>query len=128
MIKQVLLIAGSRSLATRHTSVMAVLQYYLNHTGCTKGNTIIIHGGARGVDEIAGKYALQNFYWHMVFPADWSKGKSAGLQRNQVMVDKCNCALLIWDGVSRGTQHSQSLLEQQGKPYQLYDYAKGGWV
>lgn len=48
----------------------------------------IVHGGARGVDELAGKLAAGAGYDVEVHEANWVKlGKGAGPIRNQEMVD-----------------------------------------
>ena len=51
--------------------------------------TIIIHGGARGADSIAGNLATSLKIKVLKFPAEWDKyGKAAGSIRNQQMLDK----------------------------------------
>ena len=49
----------------------------------------VIHGGARGADELAGD-AAQRHHCHVeVFNADWAgQGKAAGPLRNQRMIDE----------------------------------------
>lgn len=52
-------------------------------------STIIIHGGCRGVDQIAGKYALERGLECKVYPAKWNEyGKGAGPIRNKLMLDQ----------------------------------------
>lgn len=54
-----------------------------------KAGDVIIHGGARGADTLAGRWAEQNGYEVVVFKADWLKnGRSAGPIRNQQMLDE----------------------------------------
>lgn len=49
----------------------------------------LIHGDARGVDTIAGKWARENGIEEVPFPADWiAHGNSAGPIRNQKMIDE----------------------------------------
>lgn len=71
-------------------------------------NTQILHGAARGVDQIAANiadlYGLEVF----AFPADWAvHGRRAGIMRNLVMLDEHPDLVLAFqrDG-SRGTQHT----------------------
>lgn len=48
----------------------------------------LAHGGARGLDTIAGEIALVQGLEVVVYPADWSRyGKLAGTLRNRMMVD-----------------------------------------
>lgn len=50
--------------------------------------TEIIHGGCRGADVIAGEEANKLNLHVKIFPADWSKGRSAGPIRNRLMLDE----------------------------------------
>jgi len=59
--------------------------------------TIIIHGGARGADSIAGNLAISLKMKVIKFPAEWDKyGKGAGLIRNQQMLDEGHPDLVIY--------------------------------
>ena len=50
---------------------------------------VIMHGGARGADEIAARWADANHVVAEAFPADWANhGKGAGPIRNQKMLDQ----------------------------------------
>lgn len=54
------------------------------------GFTTVIHGGARGADQMAGEWAISRGKTVMCMPADWEKyGKAAGHKRNQRMIDVC---------------------------------------
>lgn len=51
--------------------------------------TLVIHGGARGADTLAGEVAEEMDLPVKVFPADWKRyGKAAGVLRNQQMLDE----------------------------------------
>lgn len=53
------------------------------------GADIIIHGGAKGADSLAGEVATQRGLVCRVYQAQWDKfGKAAGSKRNQEMLDK----------------------------------------
>lgn len=80
----------------------------------------IISGGARGVDNMAIRYAnLHNIPLH-VFNANWSVyGKSAGYIRNAEMLEFARnngnpIVLAFWDGVSPGTKHMINLAKSSG--------------
>jgi hypothetical protein len=69
--------------------------------------TVIISGGARGVDTAAMHYALDNSIKFKAMYADWDfYGKSAGMIRNNQMLDECQYVLALWDGKSNGTKHT----------------------
>lgn len=78
-------------------------------TACARGFvfTEVVHGGAQGVDTMAGDWAAQ---WNIpvkVFPADWDNlGPVAGPIRNGDMakyVGPAGGLLAFWDHQSRGT-------------------------
>lgn len=133
-----LLIAGSRLLqledltpSRRYAAVLA-LQHKLSNASYVFDTTFerVIHGGARGVDTIGGLWAEKRGYPVDVYPASWSTyGKRAGFLRNQQMVQDCTHAIVVWDGVSRGTRHTMNLLETSGKPHVVVnlgeDYLQG---
>ncbi len=49
--------------------------------------SVIIHGGCRGADVIAGEVAVELGFGVAVFPADWKlHGKAAGPIRNEQMI------------------------------------------
>jgi len=53
----------------------------------------VMHGGARGIDQIAAKYAEIFEIPAKSFLPDWNLGKRAGIERNERM-----CALLVaWE-------------------------------
>lgn len=49
---------------------------------------VVVHGGARGADSIAGEWANDRGTSTAAIPAQWEKhGRAAGPKRNQAMVD-----------------------------------------
>ena len=46
-------------------------------------------------------------------------GRAAPLKRNERMVDLADAVLVIWDGVSKGTQYTVSYAQKKGKPIML---------
>ena len=85
----------------------------------------IIHGGARGADEIAQNAALSYGYHVEVHPADWRKyGNYAGIKRNAEMIDSgVDLVLSFWDRKSRGTKHAFTLARNLGLSVELYESA-----
>jgi hypothetical protein len=51
---------------------------------------VLVHGGCDGVDRIGAQWASECVRNIVVFPADWSKGRRAGPERNQLMIDSCS--------------------------------------
>ena len=55
----------------------------------THNFSCIIHGGARGADELAGNWAICAGVRVEIYKADWEKyGPAAGPRRNQRMLDE----------------------------------------
>ena len=66
--------------------------------------TMIVWGGARGVDTMANQWAKANGIRRRVIRADWDRyGKAAGPIRNGVMVRASDMVVAFWDGKSSGT-------------------------
>lgn len=83
--------------------------------------TSVVSGGARGVDTLANRRAVE---WEVPFteyPADWYKyGKGAGFLRNIQMLDNCEAVIAIWDGKSKGTAHTIKEAKKRNLPLHIY--------
>ncbi len=100
-----LLVAGSRSIKEYD------LEKYI-----PEGITMIIAGGADGIDILAEKYADRKHLSKLILrPRYEIYGKFAPLKRNEQMVDLCDIALIVWDGCSRGTKYTIKYAEKVGK-------------
>ena len=65
---------------------------------------VILHGGADGVDTLAGRWAMLNGIPVEVYLPKWAAyGNVAGPIRNREMCKHADALLAIWDGESRGT-------------------------
>ena len=82
----------------------------------------IIHGGARGADEMADRMARTMAIPVEVFKADWSTfGKGAGPIRNREMLKtKPEMVLAFWDGKSSGTRDAITAATQMRIPVHIY--------
>lgn len=79
--------------------------------------TCIIHGGARGADEGAGRWGEDEHVPVRVFRADWKKhGKAAGPIRNQKMLDEGKPDFVIAFPGGRGTADMVRRAEAAGVP------------
>ena len=78
-----ILVTGSRDWDDI-SQIFNILNHLMKRWGT---NLIIVHGGARGADTMAGQWAGVQFLQEEVHPADWDKyGKRAGFVRNAEMV------------------------------------------
>jgi len=68
--------------------------------------TMIVSGGAKGIDSCAKEYALANNIPITEFLPEYEKyGKIAPLKRNIEIIQHSDFMLIIWDRKSRGTKH-----------------------
>ena len=78
--------------------------------------TMIITGGADGIDTLAEQYADQKRLSKLILRPQYELyGKFAPLKRNEKMVELCDMALIVWDGRSRGTKYTLNYAEKLGK-------------
>src|SRR5690606_30448921 len=103
-----LVIAGSRHIPddTADRLVSAAMQ----RVGTP---TVVLSGTAEGIDQAGERWADAHGIPIERYPADWTKyGRGAGPLRNREMAEKADAALVIWDGVSRG---SKSMIREAKK-------------
>lgn len=87
------------------------------------GRIIIVHGGAKGADTLAGEYAKHNNYQCVVVPAKWkTDGRKAGPIRNQRMAEYAT-HVIAFDG-GRGTNHMVSYSTKLGLPVKMFSKRK----
>lgn len=83
--------------------------------------TTIIHGGARGADQMAGRVADRLGFEVVQFLPEWN-GRSgynrrAGLERNLVMLDENpDLVIAFWRDGSTGTGHTVAEARKRGIP------------
>ena len=91
-----LLVCGGRDFSD-YARVRAVL-------GNFGGYVELAHGGARGADALARRFAQEQGWPVKVYRADWSGyGKSAGVRRNQQMLDEFRPDFVVAFPGGRGT-------------------------
>ena len=106
-----LLIVGSRSITDFDLS-----EYVPSQTD------LIISGGAKGVDTLAEEFADQHQISKLILrPKYHLYGKAAPIKRNEQMVDLADEILIIWDGISRGAQHTLKFVQKKNKPITLIE-------
>ena len=86
----IVLVTGSRDWSD-HRAVFAALDtLHADHVV-----TELLHGAARGADSLAAAWAEAENVLARAFPADWSKGRSAGPARTRAMLDWAGDAALV---------------------------------
>lgn len=110
-----LLVAGPRSYNRK-----AHIDYLLNeHFLWDAKDTVLISGGARGVDTWAEQWAKRRGIPIEQYLPDYDSypGRVAPIVRNRQMAEVCDQAIIFWDGASSGTMNMMSNLCQKGKEF-----------
>ena len=85
--------------------------------------TIVVSGGAPGVDRAAEDAAKRLGYKRQIYAAEWwTHGRfdrSAGMRRNARIVEASDRVVAFWDGVSRGTMNTVEIAREAGKPVMI---------
>ena len=78
----------------------------LDEVHAVYGISTIIHGAARGADQLAGIWAYDKGIPEIARPANWNgpDGKAAGFVRNQAMLDELRPDLVIAFPGGNGTK------------------------
>lgn len=86
-----------------------------------QGKTIeIVSGGAKGVDTLGERYAVDHRFTLRRMPAEWERfDKAAGGIRNQRMSWYGTHLAAMWDGMSRGTRSMIQMAKQDGLPTRI---------
>lgn len=79
-------------------------------------DTVIVSGGARGVDSVAEKAARARGLDVIIYHPEWEKlGKRAGFIRNKTIVEEADLVVAFWNHKSKGTAHTIDLARSMGK-------------
>lgn len=82
--------------------------------------TVVVSGGARGVDTLAVQYAAERGLAIDLVPAEWDEhGKLAGKLRNFPLVGNADEVYAFWDGFSNGTAHGVTAAVAYAKPVKV---------
>ena len=92
-----------------------------------EGTTMIISGGAKGIDAIAEEYAKNHNIPTTIVRPDYARyGRGAApLKRNREMVDMADAVLAIWDSKSSGTKHTIEYAEKTNTPVTVITVSDG---
>lgn len=93
------LVCGGRDF-TDAARVFSVLDYYHGQ----RPFSVVVHGAARGADNLAGEWAISRDVPVLAFPADWDRhGSAAGHLRNAQMIGEGKPEMVIAFPGGRGT-------------------------
>lgn len=114
------IIAGSRSLGTKQNwEEMDMMDRIVDESGYNP--MVVVSGRAVGVDRLGEAWAIRHGRRLKFFVAEWGRfGVRAGPIRNAQMVKYSDAAIIIWDGISKGTAD----LIQKCEIYNLKHFVK----
>ncbi len=112
------LICGDRNWTNQKKIEEEIIKTWKEFKCPPRSEIIIIHGGARGADNLAGEVAKELGLKVKVFPADWERfGKAAGPMRNiEMLNEKPDLVLAFHNDLSKskGTAHTVRTAEKRG--------------
>lgn len=83
--------------------------------------TMLISGGAAGIDTAAQAYARKHGLPILIFYPDYARyGQAAPLLRNHAIVEAADLVVALWDGRSRGTQAALTHARDLNKEVQVH--------
>lgn len=87
--------------------------------------TMIVSGGARGIDTIAKSMAYAHNIQMIEFLPNYKEyGKSAPFVRNRQIVENSDVVVGFWDGQSKGTKYTLDYARKRGKKVIIFNYNK----
>jgi len=106
-------IVGSRG----YSELAKVAEYILN----LPADTVVISGGARGVDLHAAKIARAAGLAVKEWLPDYAAypGSIAPLKRNEQIAADCDHIAVFWDGTSTGCMHALTIAKALGKTWEV---------
>lgn len=112
------LVAGSR-FYTDYREFVTIIEHRLNLLlrNIPRERICFISGKAsHGPDDMIIYWCEQNNYPCFEYPADWDReGKAAGYIRNGTMAVICTHAIILWDGLSKGTKNMLELVRRKSE-------------
>jgi hypothetical protein len=105
------IICGSRDFSD-YQLLKEQCSYYLSNF--LQSEITVVSGCAKGADTLGERYAIENGFDILKYPADWDRyGKSAGYKRNQQMAEIADGVIAFWDGKSKGTNHMINIAKEK---------------
>ena len=118
-------VVGSRSI----TDQAYVLDAILKISGDLRTSKVtIVSGGAKGVDSVARNIAEVRGMDFILFKPYHLVDSTAQYSpkyffvRNKQIADNADHVVIVWDGVSKGSEHMIKYCQKKGKDYTVFQY------
>jgi hypothetical protein len=109
-----IIIAGSRTIRNKDTITKCILMGF-KQLKVNPYDATILCGMAQGVDLAGLSFGLYYGIPVKQYPAQWNTyGNKAGYLRNKQMIHDADALIAIWDGKSKGTEHTINLAKEKG--------------
>lgn len=83
--------------------------------------TAVVSGGARGVDQMAARWALRNGIYLIEHLPEWDRlGKRAGFVRNEYIIQDADYVVAFMMRGSKGTQMSVDIAKRTDKSVHVF--------
>lgn len=110
-----ILVCGGRDWDDEDRIARGIQSALIQWTVPSLDHVVIIHGGARGADTLAGQVAKREGIRTEVYKADWDTyGKKAGYIRNVRMLEEGKPTVVLAAPGGRGTEMMVSLAKRAG--------------
>lgn len=97
------------------------LDIHIPRSCIPENTTLIISGGAQGIDKSARDFAYDHHIKIIeILPEYNLYGKRAPLKRNDYIIDNADMVVAFWDGKSSGTGYVVSRCRRLGKRVVVY--------
>jgi predicted Rossmann fold nucleotide-binding protein DprA/Smf involved in DNA uptake len=84
--------------------------------------TVIISGGAVGVDRTAEEAGARRGLMVLTYRPEWKKyGRRAGIMRNRLIVEDADEVYAFWNGESQGTASSIKIAKDLNRPVHVIE-------
>ena len=97
------------------------LDFEIDESYLPINTTLIISGGARGIDRRARELSIRKKIPIIEIVPDYDVyGKKAPLKRNDIIISKSDLVIVFWDGKSSGTRYVIKKCKEQNKKIKVH--------
>lgn len=110
-------------IGSRNINNVGLINQKLDQIHSLNNIITIVSGGAKGVDSIAEKWAIDNKIPTEIYKPDYNlynkNPKVAPLERNKTIVNNSDIVIAFWDGKSKGSKFTIDYANKQNKKVEI---------